>query len=286
MTVPAAAVHLSRKYLKDAGYQVGGTTGAIDTRDRQALSAEIERRRDELDPDYRDKILTGSSNRQLVAHIQLLARDKGAEPGKIDGLWGTRTDFAFSQLQHFDQYGQLPAPWRDPTAVVSPASQWPIQERAKLIAFYGQPGSHLTTIDIPYVLRIDWEPAVSTQRITCHDKVAASVQRVLHRVVSHYGEERIREPRRHRAVDARLGHRTRFRSESQQARMGPRPCGVLPPRIRRVVARMGGGGVDQPGPAPQLRLDACPSGDATLIVSGWSSDARIEHDERSTRRSN
>ncbi|MCO5762322.1 MAG: M15 family metallopeptidase [Chromatiaceae bacterium] len=195
MTVPAAAVHLSRKYLKDAGYQVGGTTGALDTRDRQALSAEIERRRDELDPDYRDKILTGSSNRQLVAHIQLLARDKGAEPGKIDGLWGTRTDFAFSQLQHFDQYGQLPAPWRDPTAVVSPASQWPIQERAKLIAFYGQPGSHLTTIDIPYVLRIDWEPAVSTQRITCHDKVAASVQRVLHQVVSHYGEERIRELR-------------------------------------------------------------------------------------------
>lgn len=193
MTVPAAAVHLSRKHLKDAGYQVAGTTGTLDSRDRKALSAEIERRRDELDPDYRDKILTGSSNRQLVAHIQLLARDKGVEPGKIDGLWGTRTDFAFSQLQHFDQYGQLPPPWRDPTAVVSPANHWPVQERAKLIAFYGQPGSHLTTIDIPYVLRIDWEAAVRTQRITCHDKVAESVQRVLQRVLTHYGEERIRE---------------------------------------------------------------------------------------------
>ncbi len=259
----------------------GSSPPIAKTRDRQALSAEIERRRDELDPDYRDKILTGSSNRQLVAHIQLLARDKGAEPGKIDGLWGTRTDFAFSQLQHFDQYGQLPAPWRDPTAVVSPASQWPIQERAKLIAFYGQPGSHLTTIDIPYVLRIDWEPAVSTQRITCHDKVAASVQRVLHRVVSHYGEERIRELR----LD-RYGGCYNNRPMRGGTALSMHAWGIaldFDPR------RMGGGGVDQPGPAPQLRLDACPSGDATLIVSGWSSaqkDARIEHDERSTRRSN
>lgn len=195
MAIPAAAIHLSRKYLKEAGYQVAGTTGTLDSGDKEALSAEIERRREELDPDYRDKILNGSPNRQLVAHIQLLAKDKGADTGKIDGLWGTRTDFGFSQLEHVEQYGQLPAPWRDPPPVANAVNQWPAQERAELIAFYGQPGAHLITVDIPYTLRLDWDPAVRTQRITCHKKVAESVQRVLQRVLDHYGEQRIKDLR-------------------------------------------------------------------------------------------
>jgi hypothetical protein len=195
MGIPAAAIQLSRKYLKLAGHEATGTTGTLEARDKASLSAELGRRRDELDPDCRDKILQGSGNRQLVAHIQLLAKDKGADPGKIDGLWGTRTDFAFTQLEHFEQYGELPAPWRDQAPVANPVNRWPAQERSKLIAFYGQPGSNLVTVDIPYTLRLDWDLNVRVQQVTCHKKVAESVQRVLQRILDHYGEQGIKDLR-------------------------------------------------------------------------------------------
>jgi len=195
MAVSAAVVHISRKYLREAGYQVTGTAGVLDSRDKDALSAEINRRRDELHPNYRDKILTGSANRMVVAHIQLLAKDKGIDPGNIDGLWGPRTDFAFSQLEHLEQYGELPAPWRDPSPVANPVNVWPAQVPEELIAFYGQPGSHLVTVDVPYTLRIDWELSESTRRVTCHEKVAESVQRVLGRVLDHYGETQLKQLR-------------------------------------------------------------------------------------------
>jgi hypothetical protein len=67
MAIPAAAIHLVRKYLQQAGHPITGTTGTLDAQDKAALSTEIQRRRDELDPDCREKILTGSANRQLVA---------------------------------------------------------------------------------------------------------------------------------------------------------------------------------------------------------------------------
>ena len=193
MAIPAAAIRLARKYLQQAGHPLTGTAAALDAQDKATLSAEIQRRRDELDPDYRQKILDGSASRQLVAYIQLLAKDKGAKPGKIDGLWGTLTDFAFSQLEHFDQYGELPAPWRDPAPVAHPANRWPPQDRAKLTAFYGEPGANLVTVDIPYTLRLDWDLNVRIQRVTCHKKVAESVQRVLQGVLDHYGEQGIKD---------------------------------------------------------------------------------------------
>jgi len=195
MAIPTAAIHLARKDLKQAGHAIAGTAGTLDDQDKAALKTEIERRRGELDPEYRDKILNGSSNRQLVAYIQLLAKDKGAEPGKIDGLWGTRTDFAFDQLEHFEQYGELPAPWRDLAPVAHPTNRWPVQEESKVIAFYGQPGSNLVTVEVPYTLRLDWDLSVRAQRVTCHKKVAESVQRVLQRVLDHYGEQGITDLR-------------------------------------------------------------------------------------------
>jgi hypothetical protein len=71
------------------------------------------------------------------------------------------------------------------------AHTWPRQRECA--AYYGKPGTGHSLLDLPYPMRIAWEPHVSIRRITIHEKCAASAARVLERTRAHYGVENIRE---------------------------------------------------------------------------------------------
>lgn len=74
-----------------------------------------------------------------------------------------------------------------------PAEKWPTQAQVRTgKSIFGKPGDegNLVSITPPYTLYYDGK-AVKTIRV--HAKVAESVQRVLTRVLQHYGEKRIHE---------------------------------------------------------------------------------------------
>jgi hypothetical protein len=129
----------------------------------------------------------------MTAFLQLEGADAGIEAGAIDGLWGHVTIDTVDALIHLDTYGKLPEPWREEQVIGVRDHIWPAQTEAKLIAFYGNVGTNQTTITVPYPHLIAWERQKRVTKITCHKKVAASLQQVLENVRAHYGVDGIHD---------------------------------------------------------------------------------------------
>ena len=197
MSIPVNAVRIAQRRLKSGGFRPGEVDGELGPTTAAALGRALKKRKNDLDPARADEILNGSRRRKLVAYIQLLAGDLGVDAGEIDGLWGPQTNFAFEELEHFEEHGELPPPFRDEPPSEANPNDWPLEREAELTAFYGKPGteSNLTVIDAPYQLRLSWELTSRVSRVRCHKKVADSLERVLGSVLNHYGPDQIRELR-------------------------------------------------------------------------------------------
>lgn len=64
---------------------------------------------------------------------------------------------------------------------------------AQIIAKYGQPGdaNNFTVIDLPYPMRIAWDPKVVVRRMQCHKKAAEPFRNVFNILLRDYGLENI-----------------------------------------------------------------------------------------------
>lgn len=64
----------------------------------------------------------------------------------------------------------------------------------QIIAKYGQPGDpdNLTTITLPYRMRIAWDLKTTVQRITCHKLIADPLLNVFTDILAHYGYEELK----------------------------------------------------------------------------------------------
>lgn len=196
MHIPVNAVRIAQRHLQDDGFDPGPVDGQLGPHTDAALVRALTARRGDLAPQHADAILEGSRNRKVTAYVQLLARDAGSDAGTIDGFWGPQTDFAFGVLEHVEEFGEPPHPWRDFTGPAANPNGWPLETDADLRTFYGEPGEgELVTVDAPYTLRLAWAPATKVSHIRCHRRVADSVGRVLTRVHGHYGLDAIRDLR-------------------------------------------------------------------------------------------
>jgi len=64
------------------------------------------------------------------------------------------------------------------------------------VAVYGKPnqqGSYLTTIKLPYPMRLAWDKNTKVTTMRCHKLVADEFQRVFNDLLEHYGYEKIVE---------------------------------------------------------------------------------------------
>lgn len=68
---------------------------------------------------------------------------------------------------------------------------WPTE--AECPKFYGPKGENQTSIQLPYAMRLAWDKSVSLSKITCHEKVAASLGRIFAKLLSEYGYGRLHE---------------------------------------------------------------------------------------------
>lgn len=196
MDIPVRALRIAQRELGERGFTPGPVDGHLGPRTAAALERALDVRRDDLAPEHVGGILGTSRRRKMTAWIQLLAADAGIDSGPVDGYWGPQTEHAFGELAHLDEFGELPEPWRDRAEPRANPNGWPPESRAELEAFYGSPGDPpLAYVDAPYPLRLSWDLRKSASRVGCHERVAASLQRVLQAVLDDYGPERIRELR-------------------------------------------------------------------------------------------
>jgi len=67
---------------------------------------------------------------------------------------------------------------------------------SKIIAKYGKPnqqGSYLTTIQLPYPMRLAWDKKTTVKTMRCHKLVADDFQKVFADLLAHYGLVKIQE---------------------------------------------------------------------------------------------
>lgn len=59
----------------------------------------------------------------------------------------------------------------------------------QIIQKYGQPGdpSRLTTITLPFPMRIAWDKTKSVKKILCHELIAGQLLNVFNELLAHYG---------------------------------------------------------------------------------------------------
>ena len=151
---------------------------------------------------YKNPLINKQFNslQKLIALIQFTALAKGIESGKIDGLIGSQTRFAFEQLIYLEKHSKLPPTWRAEDQVLGKTDSesnrhnphgFPTYQNIENV--YGEPASNLKTVQVPFELRLAWDKSVKVQKITCHKKVAPSLIGVLEDVLEHYGYDRLKE---------------------------------------------------------------------------------------------
>jgi hypothetical protein len=129
--------------------------------------------------------------RQITRFIQINASERGIGIGPVDGLWGPRTNAGFLELEHRIRHGEPQLPWRPDEIEVPNPNRWPVQRTREFEEFFGERSSQLVLIDLPYEMKLAWDRRTRTRRTRCHEKVADSLQRVLHKVKDIYGEGNI-----------------------------------------------------------------------------------------------
>lgn len=133
--------------------------------------------------------------RLLTGAIQYICEKSGIDAGPVDGWWGPQTDHGYEQLAAYFETGTVPPPWRDETPPAETDSQWPVQTQEALEAFYGPMGENQVRLQLPYPMKLAWDPEVEITRFQCHEKVQAPMEAALQEVLDHYGMEQVRSLR-------------------------------------------------------------------------------------------
>lgn len=184
-------VRIIQTRLKELGHYRGAVDGTRGTNTTKGVAAALAER----DRDLPDGWRSWSDKRKAVAFLQLLCKDKGFNPGKIDGWIGTMTTSAYEGLAHLTETGRRPRPWRDETPLDVNPNRWPTQ--ANVEAFYGPHGVRggytppLRSVECPWRLKVAWNMNQTATKISIHEKCADSLGRILAKVHAHYGQTEI-----------------------------------------------------------------------------------------------
>ena len=74
-------------------------------------------------------------------------------------------------------------------------NNWPSEKYHELVNFYGKVGANQTKLITPYPLKLAWQPEIKVRKITCHERVAESMDTVLRNILYHYGLDGIQQLR-------------------------------------------------------------------------------------------
>ena len=188
------AVIVVQGHLKGLGLFNGAADGTVTPAFDAAVLAALTARQAEIPAGA----LGFPPRRRAVILFQLICKGRGIACDPVDGFWGPVTQEAHDQLVHLLDRGSLPRPWRDDEPSDANPQNWPRDtgNQAAMRAFYGPPGAPpITRVRVPWTLRLAWNKSQRVTHIGCHAKVAASLERVLQAVHTHYGEAELKRLR-------------------------------------------------------------------------------------------
>ncbi len=147
--------------------------------------------------------------RNLVIEVQRALRGLGIYWKKIDGDYGKYTKEAvkkFQYMHHLTVDGiagantlreLFHAPMVDrQTDTHKPSNtKYPHDDTQSLRDFYGNVGKNQTKILLPYKMEIAWAPGKYITHMTCHKKIAKSMQGIFEDTRDFYGEKYLKEIR-------------------------------------------------------------------------------------------
>ena len=84
----------------------------------------------------------------------------------------------------------------DRLGIRQPEHSWPSQEEVRSgKSVFGRAGdeSNMTSIKLPYIMRLAWETNTTVSTMRCHKLVAEPLVRIFQATLDHYGMEKIRE---------------------------------------------------------------------------------------------
>jgi lysozyme family protein len=140
-------------------------------------------------------------SRAKLALGQLICRDLDIDVGRIDGLFGPQTKFAFEEFDR-KKMGLPKDAWRDeldalpPSGTVPTGTTWP--KESDVPTFFGPLGNDcelvpLKRLTLPYKMKLAWELGTEITGFRVHEKVHDSAARVFDKIFAHYGDSGIDE---------------------------------------------------------------------------------------------
>jgi hypothetical protein len=132
-----------------------------------------------------------SRARRVLAAKQLVCRVDGIEVGAIDGRLGPQTEYAFA-VYAAKHLGAPPpvVPDRDPAArdpqLPPLTSGWP--HESQVSEFYGPMGVNQQRLQLPFAMKLAWDPAKIVRSFVVHEKVHDSALRCFERIADAYDE--------------------------------------------------------------------------------------------------
>lgn len=152
--------------------------------------------------------------RQTIAAQQAVARERGIEVGDVDGRVGTMTRHAFEVYDARAKNGWKPVPeienfrgaTDETTPAVAPSHPLPAAptsgvprvnspKQSGVPGFYGDVGTHQTTLTLPFPMRIAWETDSFVKKFSCHEKVREAMEYIWKQTLDHYGVDEIKRLR-------------------------------------------------------------------------------------------
>jgi hypothetical protein len=120
----------------------------------------------------------------------------------VDGAFGPTTEketIKFQLKSGLKPDGVVgPKTWNFVTTVSNntPLSQkWPKQDYNSMVNFYGPVGENMTSLELPYAMKLAWDKNITVKKITCHQKCAQSLYKIFENVKKIYGEKEIQRLR-------------------------------------------------------------------------------------------
>lgn len=121
-----------------------------------------------------------------VYAIQARLSDLGFSPGRIDGLWGARTQAAFDafKMQNNSRAAKV--------SKLEKSSRTLLTAR-EAISIFGEPGASmdagLVAFTPPYEMRLEWDPSVKLRVIRAHPLIAKQLELALLGIKLSYSAE-------------------------------------------------------------------------------------------------
>jgi peptidoglycan hydrolase-like protein with peptidoglycan-binding domain len=148
------------------------------------------------------KILQKGDVNEEVKQWQLFLQSAGYKIPYVDGAFGPATEretIKFQLKNGLKPDGEVgPKTWAFVTNVSNntPLSQkWPKQDYTSMCNFYGPVGENMTSLELPYVMRLAWDKNATIKKMSCNQKCTKAFYNVFEKTLKHYGEAEIKKLR-------------------------------------------------------------------------------------------